>query len=171
MCLERFSRQDREDYQEGLAWACEHLASRAALLTRPKNGRLKTFEIFDYIRDWSEGAGTDVDQSLRAVPQSTWHFVISRVPPEEALAVGLAAYNLGNLDAAEGAWMKAANSDDSNVAPEAAGSLGMLLARQGKPERAEEYYQQAIDSRHSHAAPMAAQALQRLRASSPEEDG
>ncbi len=165
------SEANDDDYQVGLAWACKPLplVSSAALLTRAKNGRLKTFEIFDYIRDWSDSAGGDVDQSLRAVPQSTWHFVISRVAPEEALAVGLAAYNLGNLDAAEGAWMKAANSDDSNVAPEAAGSLGMLLARQGKPERAEEYYQQAIDSRHSRAAPMAAQALQRLRASSPED--
>jgi len=164
LCLERFSplsEANDDDYQVGLAWACKPLplVSSAALLTRAKNGRLKTFEIFDYIRDWSDSAGGDVDQSLRAVPQSTWHFVISRVAPEEALAVGLAAYNRDNPNAAEGAWMKVANSDDSEWAPMAAFNLGLLLAEQGEPGRAEEFYQRAIDSGHSEVAPRAALSL------------
>lgn len=171
LCLERFSplsEANDEDYQGGLAWACEPLVSRAALLTRATNGRSKTFEIFDYVRDWSDGAGGDVDQSLRAVPQTIWRFVISWAVPTEAYAVGVAAYIRANLDAATNALTKAANSDDSNVAPKAAYALGWLLAEQGEVERAEEYYQRAMDSGHSDQAPMAAQALQRLRGTSPE---
>jgi len=96
-----------------------------------------------------------VDQSLRAVPQSTWRFVISRVAPAEALAVGLAAYIRDNPNAAEDAWTKAANSDDSEWAPGAAFGLGLLLAKQGEPERAEKFLQRAIDSGHSEWAPIA----------------
>ena len=167
LCLKRFSplsEANDEDYQDGLAWACEPLVSRAALLTGATNGRSKTFEIFDYVRDWSDGAGGDVDQSLRAVPQSTWRFVISRVAPAEALAVGLAAYIRDNPNAAEDAWTKAANSDDSEWAPGAAFGLGLLLAKQGEPERAEKFLQRAIDSGHSEWAPRAALNLGRLLA-------
>ncbi len=176
LCLEHFFpllRAKDEDYLDGVAWARKPLESRAALLMPATEEGVEGFEIFDYVRDWSDGAGSDVDWRLRAVPAPTWRFVVSRAGPAEALAVGMTGYIRGSVDAAEDAWAKAANSGDPDVASgsEAAFNLGVLLEEQGENARAEEAYQLAIASGHAEAAPAAAQALQRLRSSSPEEDG
>jgi tetratricopeptide (TPR) repeat protein len=156
LCLKRFHpllEANDKDYQDGLAWAREPLESRAALLMPSTDEGIEGFEIFDYVRDWADGAGSDVDQRLRAVPESAWRFVIDRAVPAEASTIGLAAYARGNLDAAENAWTKAADSDD---APEAAVNLGLLLKEKGEYAAAEEAYRRVIDSGHPKEAPRAA---------------
>jgi len=162
LCLESFFpllAANDEDYRDGVAWARHPLDIRAALLMSATEEGVEGFEIFDYVRDWSDATGGDFHPRLRAVPPPTWRFVVNRAGYEEAFVVGSAAYLRENLDAAEDALAKAANSDDPEVAPSAAFNLGVLLAEQGEHERAEQAFQQAVDSGHPEAAPMAANNL------------
>jgi len=159
LCLERFYpllKADDMDYQDGVTWACEPLESRAALLMPTTDEGVEGFRIFDYVRDWSDSAGSDVDRRLRDVPEPTWRFVISRAVPAEAETVGVAAYTRGDLDAAENAWTKVVDSGDPELAPIAAYNLGVLFAEQGDFTRAKEAYQQAIDSEDPDKASKAA---------------
>jgi len=68
------------------------------------------FWVFDYVRDWVDDVGADLDPRLHTVLEATWHFVVRQAVPTEALAIGLVAHTWGNLDAAKEAWTKAADS-------------------------------------------------------------
>src|SRR5215211_2056700 len=164
LCLEDFHpllEPGDESYKDGLVWARTPLQSRAALLMpvpAAKNG-VGGFQIFDFVRDWADGTGSDVDPRLQRVLDSSWPFVIRRAEPAEAFAIGHTAYARGELHPAENAWRKVGDSGDPDLAPRAAFNLGLLLKEQRRPPEAVGALKQAADSGHRDIAPMAARNL------------
>ena len=95
-----------------MAWGRAPLESRAVLLipVPAEDVGVGGFWVFDYVRDWADDVGADVDPRLHTVLEATWHFVVRQAVPTEALAIGLVAHKWGNFDAAKEAWTKAADS-------------------------------------------------------------
>ncbi|MGH3102777.1 MAG: tetratricopeptide repeat protein [Gaiellaceae bacterium] len=158
VCLKRFhplARPGEEEYKQGLEWASKPLETRAALLMfEGDDNGAGGFAIFDFVRDWSDGSGSDVDARLRALPDETWRFVIENATPDELLSVAFTAHSRGSTAAVD-AYQRAIDSGHADAAPWAAVHLGNLLRDQSQLEEAAEAYRRAIESGHASAAPWA----------------
>ena len=72
--------------------------SSAALLTLVegvKGGVKRAFKVFDYIVDYIDTKGEEIDPSARTVPDTTWDIVVNRSSSEDALFIGMTSYSRG----------------------------------------------------------------------------
>jgi tetratricopeptide (TPR) repeat protein len=138
-------------YKDGLAWACEPLASHVALLEKRSIGAEHGFVAFDYLVALSDNQHEHPPRDLLPV---IWDFIVDSLVEEEAMSAGVTAYLRNDLAGAKHIWRTLAGGS-STYSAEAAYYLGLLLADKGDPVAARDAYQKAIDSEHSEFAPMA----------------
>lgn len=98
--------------------------------------------MFDYLLDTVQA-----DPDARPVPSLVWNHLLSGLQVDDALAVGLAAYQADEHGVAERAWQLAADADHHD----AEYNLGILLRDLGRPEEAEDWYRKAADADHHDA--------------------
>lgn len=139
------------DVAEELEWAAHPIGSSAALLRAHRNGGERSFHAFDYIIDFVE-----TEQKAQPIPITTWKYVLQEASPEEAFAVGVAAYIRAAPVVAKDAWTTAAMSGDVILSPKATANLGVLLLEEGDLAGAQAAFERAIASRDANAAPSAA---------------
>jgi non-ribosomal peptide synthetase-like protein len=150
----------RRGYAEGLAWACQPVASEIALLRRVGGRRSDMFVASDHIVALADQQAGDPEREVAA---AAWDLAVAAATPEEAVRVGFSAYVRGNHEAAAAAWSRAGASGHAEAAPLAALNLGVLRKRQGDTDGAVAALEQASASRHPHAAPWASVSLGMLR--------
>jgi tetratricopeptide (TPR) repeat protein/3',5'-cyclic AMP phosphodiesterase CpdA len=147
-------RHAEDDYQRGIAWAQEPVASSAALISETWDSGARAFQVFDYILEYWNERGEEIDASFTSIPPEVWEFAINHASPSAAVAIGAVARERGNLHEAEIAYKKAL-SGPAHVAMRAAQGLGYVLRDQGDLERAEEAFRRAIDLGEPGPAAMA----------------
>jgi TPR repeat protein len=133
-------RLDPAAFEQGLAWATDVVQGASALLTREPDA--DGYEVFDYLLDTVQ-----TDPDARPVPSLIWEHLLSRLQADDALAVGLAAYQADEDGVAERAWQLAADAGHHD----AQYNLGILLHQSGDLEEAEEWYRSAADAGHHDA--------------------
>lgn len=128
-------RLDQDAFEQGLAWATDVVQGASALLTPEADG----YEVFDYLLDTVQA-----DPDARPVPSRVWDHLLSGLQVDDALAVGLAAYQADEHGVAERAWHLAADADHHD----AQYNLGILLQQRNNQEGAEHWYRRASDADH-----------------------
>jgi tetratricopeptide (TPR) repeat protein len=126
-------RLDPEVFRQGLAWATELVQGTSALLTPEVGG----YVVFDYLLD-----SVQADPATPAVPSGVWERLLSDLQVDDALAVGVAAYQAGEHRVAERAWQTAADAGDHSAET----NLGIVLKDLGRLDEAEAWYQRAADA-------------------------
>jgi tetratricopeptide (TPR) repeat protein len=141
-----------DHFTNGIEWATKPVASQVALLREASPAKETSgWIVFDHAVTSDDTPG---DQH-RPIPTQIWGELIDVIPPSDAFAVGVAAYNREDMRAAITAVRKFTTSDYPAV-PLAVVALGSLLQEQGDMEGAKEAYRRAIDSGNGEAAPLAA---------------
>jgi TPR repeat protein len=133
-------RLDPAVFEQGLAWATKVVQGASALLTRESEA--DGYEVFDYLLDTVQA-----DPDAWSVPPRVWEHLLSDLQVDDALAVGLAAYQADEHGVAERAWQLAADADHHD----AQYNLGILLQQRGDLEEAEQWYRRAADAGHHDA--------------------
>jgi uncharacterized protein len=131
-------RLDSAAFPQGLAWATELVQGTSALLT-PEDGG---YVVFDYLLDTVQA-----NPDTPPVPSRVWEHLVGHLLVDDALAVGLAAYQAGEHQVAERAWQMAADAGDHD----AEYNLGLLFFLRGELEEAERWWRRAADTGHHHA--------------------
>jgi non-ribosomal peptide synthetase-like protein len=149
----------RRAYADGLAWACQPVASEIALLRRVGGRRSDRFVAADHVVALDQQAG-DPEGEIAA---AAWELAVAVATPEEAMRVGFSAHVHGNHQAAAAAWSRASASGHAEAAPLASLHLGVVRRGQGDTGGAVAAFEQASTSRHPHAAPWASLSLGMLR--------
>jgi tetratricopeptide (TPR) repeat protein len=150
----------RRGYAEGLAWACQPVASEIALLRRVGGRRSDLFAASDHLDHLADQPAGGPEPEVAA---AAWDLAVATATPEEAVRVGFSAYVRGNFEAAAAAWSRAGASGHAEAAPMAALNLGVLRRRQGDTDGAVAAFEQAVASGHADAAPLASLNLRLLR--------
>jgi tetratricopeptide (TPR) repeat protein len=147
-------------YADGLAWACQPVASEIALLRQIGGRRSERFVATDHAVALADQQAAGPEPEVAA---AAWELAVAVATPEEAIRVGFSAHVRGNHQAAAAAWSRASASGHAEAAPLAALHLGVVRRRQGDTDGAVAAFEQASTSRHPHAAPWASLSLGMLR--------
>jgi TPR repeat protein len=131
-------RLDPAAFEQGLEWASELVQGTSALLTPEEIG----YVVFDYLLDTVQA-----DPDAPPVPSGVWEHLVRDLRIDDALRVGVAAYEANEHQVAEQAWHIAADAGDHD----AEFNLGLLLDKLGRLEEAERYYRRAADAGDHHA--------------------
>jgi hypothetical protein len=119
----------------GLDWALRPVAATIALL-QDDHG----YQPYDYaVRLVREQPAADPPRS------AVWTAAVGSATPDEAYAVGVAAYGHSRLDDAVAAFRCARDSSSTARAASAEINVGVVLAKLGRPQEALAAYQRVID--------------------------
>jgi tetratricopeptide (TPR) repeat protein len=119
----------------GLDWALRPVAASIALLQGDHG-----YQAYDYaVRLVREQPAADPPRG------PVWSAAIGSATPDEAFAVGVAAYAHSRLDDAVAAFRFARDSPSTNLAARAKFNLGATLAELGRPQEALAAYEAVID--------------------------
>jgi tetratricopeptide (TPR) repeat protein len=128
----------------GVEWALRPVAATIALL-QDDHG----YHAYDYVvRLVREQPGADPPRA------QVWTAAIGSATPDEAYAVGIAAYGHSRLDDAAAAFRRARDSSNTDVAVAARANLGVMLERLSRPQEALAVYQQVIDDYRDDPSPV-----------------
>jgi tetratricopeptide (TPR) repeat protein len=136
----------REDFADGLRWACTPLPSSVirllAVRDRPGegDGREAYFDPHDYVVEERERHGGDVGPE-------TWEWIVDResVTAEEVLLVGLAAHDRQLRQVAEKAYLRAAGALDPVTRARALNARGVVAWESGQADEAFRLWQEVDD--------------------------
>jgi hypothetical protein len=132
-----------ERFAIGLEWALRPVAATVALLQGDHG-----YQASDYvIRLVREQPAADPPRA------PVWTAAIGCATPDEASAVGVAAYAHSRLDDAAAAFRRARDSSSTDLAASAKGNLGVVLHELGRPQEALAANQRLIDDYRDDPSP------------------